>query len=147
MKKFVYLLAVVSILIFPVYAEEQNDISGMTTEELVSLIEDTQLELERRGYGEQYVGPIYSGKYIVGEDIPSGSYDISSVAESYSDFYASQYQVSVYDSEEEYANDSPITEWRMPGGQGYHVMLKDGNVLEITASNVDMHLFKSNTIF
>ena len=95
MKKFVYLLAVVSILIFPVYAEEQ----------------------------------------------------ISSVAESYSDFYASQYQVSVYDSEEEYANDSPITEWRMPGGQGYHVMLKDGNVLEITASNVDMHLFKSNTIF
>lgn len=73
MKKLVICLLLLTLSVAPVLAEEY-DVSSLTTEELITLLKDVQLELtERIGLVEN--NRIGQGVYVVGRDIKAGTYD------------------------------------------------------------------------
>lgn len=73
MKKFIVFLLLVVLSVTPAFAEEY-DVSSLSTEELIALLENVRLELtERIGLVED--NRIGQGVYVVGKDIKAGSYD------------------------------------------------------------------------
>lgn len=73
MKKFIVCLLLAALSVTPVLAEEY-DVSSLTTEELITLLKNVQLELtERIGLVED--NRIGQGIYVVGKDIKAGTYD------------------------------------------------------------------------
>ena len=74
MKRFLCFLLVVS-LFLPGIAMADVDVKSLPTEELISLKLAIVQELMDRG--EMKSATVPAGEYIVGEDIPAGSYSIS----------------------------------------------------------------------
>lgn len=73
MKKFLgFLLAV---LLLPVFASAEVDVKALSTEELLALRVSIVDELMARG--EMKSANVPAGEYVVGEDIPAGSYSIT----------------------------------------------------------------------
>lgn len=146
MKKLLCVLLIVLIVIAPVCIAESRDIEGMSTEELVSLLEDAKNELAQRDEDDRYVGAIYSGTYVAGIDIPVGSYDIVSARNTDNSMVVGYYRVFVYQGGENYDEDEDafkekaIREYE---GNGCHFALSDGDVLRIDAEFVDLFLFRS----
>lgn len=74
MKKFLrFFLAV--LLLLPVFASAEVDIKALSTEELLALRVSIVDELMARG--EMKSANVPAGEYVVGEDIPAGSYSIT----------------------------------------------------------------------
>lgn len=74
MKKFLgFFLAV--LLLLPVFASAEVDVKSLSTEELLALRVSIVDELMARG--EMKSAKVPAGEYIVGEDIPAGSYSIT----------------------------------------------------------------------
>ena len=74
MKKFLgFFLAV--LLLLPVFASAEVDVKALSTEELLALRLSIVDELMARG--EMKSANVPAGEYVVGEDIPAGSYSIT----------------------------------------------------------------------
>ncbi len=74
MKKFLgFFLAV--LLLLPVFASAEVDVKALSTEELLALRVSIVDELMARG--EMKSANVPAGEYVVGEDIPAGSYSIT----------------------------------------------------------------------
>lgn len=74
MKKILCSLLVILFLI-PVFASAEVDVKALSTEELLALRVSIIDELMARG--EMKSAKVPAGEYIVGEDIPAGSYSIT----------------------------------------------------------------------
>ena len=74
MKKFLgFFLAV--LLLLPVFASAEVDVKALSTEELLALRVSIVDELMARG--EMKSANVPAGEYVVGDDIPAGSYSIT----------------------------------------------------------------------
>ena len=74
MKKFLgFFLAV--LLLLPVFASAEVDVKALSTEELLALRVSIVDELMARG--EMKSANVPAGEYVVDEDIPAGSYSIT----------------------------------------------------------------------
>lgn len=74
MKKLLSLLLTILLLV-PVFASAEVDVKALSTEELLALRVSIIDELMARG--EMKSAKVPAGEYIVGEDIPAGSYSIT----------------------------------------------------------------------
>ena len=74
MKKILCSLLVILLLV-PVFASAEVDVKMLSTEELIALRVSIVDELMARG--EMKSANVPAGEYIVGEDIPAGSYSIT----------------------------------------------------------------------
>lgn len=74
MKKFLGFLFAV-LLLLPIFASAEMDVKSLSTEELLALRVSIVDELMARG--EMKSAKVPAGEYIVGEDIPAGSYSIT----------------------------------------------------------------------
>ena len=74
MKKILCSLLVILLLV-PVFASAEVDVKMLSTEELIALRVSIVDELIARG--EMKSANVPAGEYIVGEDIPAGSYSIT----------------------------------------------------------------------
>jgi len=74
MKKFLGFLFAV-LLLLPIFASAEVDVKSLSTEELLALRVSIVDELMARG--EMKSAKVPAGEYIVGEDIPAGSYSIT----------------------------------------------------------------------
>ena len=74
MKKFLGFLFAV-LLLLPIFASAEVDVKSLSTEELLALRVSIVDELMARG--EMKSANVPAGEYVVGEDIPAGSYSIT----------------------------------------------------------------------
>ncbi len=74
MKKFLGFLFVV-LLLLPIFASAEVDVKSLSTEELLALRVSIVDELMARG--EMKSANVPAGEYVVGDDIPAGSYSIT----------------------------------------------------------------------
>lgn len=74
MKKYLGLLLAV-LLLLPVFANAEVDVKALSTDELLALRVSIVDELMARG--EMKSANVPAGEYVVGEDIPAGSYSIT----------------------------------------------------------------------
>lgn len=122
------LLSLALLLVVPVSAEELNNLSD---EELITMYREIQsILLSRSG---NYEIQLNAGRYVVGDDLPSGSYRIeakgaysSSTLKVYEDGKA-KYPIDTYIMAELY-NSSVIGK----------LDLEEGNILDITGSTVSI---------
>ena len=89
MKKTVLIVLTILLLIGNAYAEALN-VSDMTDDELLSAYERIKVELQNRNITIGTERTLRDGKYIIGRDIPAGTYTVTcigttgeSVGESY----------------------------------------------------------------
>ena len=97
MKKFVFVLLVVLMVSLPVLGQS-DEIRTLSDAQLQSLYESVKAEISRRGLDSVEM-TLQEGKYIIGKDIPAGSYRItclSTEGESLNSMYNSL--GSAYDS-------------------------------------------------
>ena len=97
MKKLVFVLLAVLIMALPVLGQT-NDVRSLSDDQLRSLYETIKAEISRRGLDSVEM-TLQEGKYIIGKDIPAGSYRItclSTEGESLNSMYNSL--GSAYDS-------------------------------------------------
>lgn len=78
MKKFVSTILIVLLLVGCAYAETL-DVSSMTDDELLSAYESIKAEMESRDLQAVTERTLREGKYIIGKDIPAGSYAITCI--------------------------------------------------------------------
>lgn len=69
MKKFIFILAI-ALLLSTTVAIADVDISGLSYDELVALVNKAQMEMMKMDKWQEVVVP--EGIYIIGEDIPAG---------------------------------------------------------------------------
>lgn len=74
MKKFLGFLFAV-LLLLPIFASAEVDVKSLSTEELLALRVSIVDELMARG--EMKSANVPAGEYVVGDDIPAGSYSIT----------------------------------------------------------------------
>lgn len=97
MKKFVFVLLAILIVALPVLGQT-DELRNFTDAQLVSLYDSVKAEISRRGLDAVEM-TLQEGKYIIGKDIPAGSYRItclSTEGESLNSMYSSL--GSAYDS-------------------------------------------------
>lgn len=90
MKKFVIVLFVVLMTVLPVLGQA-DEVRNLTDAQLKSLYETVKAEMSRRGLDSVEM-TLQEGKYIIGKDIPAGSYTItclSTEGESLNNMYTS----------------------------------------------------------
>lgn len=74
MKRFLIVLLTLSLFV-PCAFAESIDLKSMTTDDLVALRDAVNAELAKRNFAEKEV-VVPLGNYIVGEDIPVGTYTV-----------------------------------------------------------------------
>ena len=97
MKKLVFVLLAVLIIALPVLGQT-DEIRGLSDAQLQSLYESVKAEMARRGLDAAEI-TLQKGKYIIGKDIPAGTYQIvclSTEGEALNNIYSSL--GSAYDS-------------------------------------------------
>ena len=97
MKKFVFVLLAVLIFSLPVLGQN-DELRNLSDSQLQSLLEAIKAEISRRGLDAVEL-TLQPGKYIIGKDIPAGSYTITCLStdgESMNSVYSSL--GSAYDS-------------------------------------------------
>lgn len=97
MKKFVFVLLALLIVSLPVFGQT-DELRNLSDGQLQSLFEAVKAEISRRGLDDVEM-TLQEGKYIIGKDIPAGSYRItclSTEGESLNSMYSSL--GSAYDS-------------------------------------------------
>ena len=75
MKKFVFVLLAVLIVALPVLGQT-DEIRSLSDAQLQSLYESVKAEMSRRGLDAVEM-TLQAGKYIIGKDIPAGTYQIT----------------------------------------------------------------------
>ena len=75
MKKFVFVLLAVLIMALPVLGQA-DEVRSLSDDQLRSLYESIKAEMSRRGLDSVEM-TLKEGKYIIGKDIPAGSYTIT----------------------------------------------------------------------
>lgn len=75
MKKFVFVLLAVLIMALPVLGQA-DEVRSLSDDQLRSLYETVKAEMSRRGLDSVEM-TLQEGKYIIGKDIPAGSYTIT----------------------------------------------------------------------
>ncbi len=75
MKKFVFVLLVVLMTVIPVIGQS-DEVRSLSDAQLRSLYESIKAEISRRGLDSVEM-TLKEGKYIIGKDIPAGSYTIT----------------------------------------------------------------------
>ncbi|MBQ6504375.1 MAG: hypothetical protein IJI57_10740 [Flexilinea sp.] len=75
MKKFVFVLLAVLIMAHPVLGQS-DEVRSLSDDQLRSLYETVKAEMSRRGLDSVEM-TLQEGKYIIGKDIPAGSYTIT----------------------------------------------------------------------
>lgn len=78
MKKLALILLIAILAVGFAHAETL-DFTGMTDDELISVYRAAQSEIESRGLVVGEERTLREGKYIIGEDIPAGSYTITCI--------------------------------------------------------------------
>ncbi len=97
MKKFVFVLLALLIVSLPVLGQTE-ELRNLSDAQLQSLFEAVKAEISRRGLDDVEM-TLQEGKYIIGKDIPAGSYRITCIStegESLNSMYSSL--GSAYDS-------------------------------------------------
>ncbi len=117
MKKLACFLAV-ALMLLPVTALCQSDLSSMSTGDLIEL--KNQIMAELFGRGELKEVSVPSGEYIVGEHIPAGEYSVA-IAD---DGIIAAVIVNEYEDVYSLSKD---------GGIG-RLVLKDGDVVSVTGN-------------
>ena len=117
MKKFLGLLLTIFLLV-PVFANAEVDVKGLSTEELLALRVSIADELMARG--EMKSANVPAGEYVIGEDIPAGSYSITT------DQIIVTIVIGDYDGMYVVSPDSPVGK----------LTLKDGDKFKTTANIV-----------
>lgn len=79
MKRFLSVLVTLSLFVTCAFAESV-DLEGMTTDDLVALRDAVNAELSKRNFAEKEV-IVPAGTYIIGEDIPAGTYTFRSTGD------------------------------------------------------------------
>lgn len=127
-------LALIMILIAPLYAVADNDIdlSNLSVEELLKLHEDILTELEKKGYSKS--ATLQIGTYIAGVDIPSGTYtlELSETAD------PNQYGYFNYDI---YDTDGKCIEYNTMEVSARKITLNEGYKLEIERAPVKIKTY------
>ena len=75
MKKFVFVLLMILLVSLPVLGQA-DEVRNLTDAQLRSLYESIKAEMTRRGLDSVEM-TLREGKYIIGKDIPAGSYTIT----------------------------------------------------------------------
>lgn len=133
MKKVLVLLLVLSMLLVPTATADTGiDYTSMTDAELVTVRDACIKELGKRGFASKDV-TVPVGTYVVGEDIPAGSYTITFASSS---GFA---RVSVYDEGKSYSSFSEQVAKDSPIGK---VVLKNGQTIEINYDPVTFSPYK-----
>lgn len=132
----VILLSFTLLLIVPASAE---GLSNMSDEELITMYREIQsILLSRSG---NYEIQLNAGRYVIGEDLPSGSYRIEAKGA-----YSSS-TLKVYDdSEAKYPNDTFILAELYNSSVIGKLDMDDGNILEITGSTVSIAYYNAAQI-
>ena len=78
MKKFVFVLLAVLLVSLPVLGQS-DELRNLTDAQLRSLYESVKSEISRRGLDAVEM-TLQEGKYIIGKDIPAGSYRITCIS-------------------------------------------------------------------
>ena len=76
-RRFIWLLVIAALLI-PVAVADSVDLSSMSNDEIIALLENVNSEIVRRGIGKTAKLP--KGTYIAGNDIPAGKYIFTCLA-------------------------------------------------------------------
>ena len=106
------------LLLVPAFASAEVDVRALSTEELLALRVSIVDELMARG--EMKSANVPAGEYIVGEDIPAGSYSITT------DQILVTVVIGDYDGMYVVSPDSPVGK----------ITLKDGDKFQITGNIV-----------
>lgn len=122
MKKLAFVLILV--LLFPVVACAEVDLSALTYAELLDLQSSINAEIVTREEFKQATVP--AGSYIVGEDIPAGTYTLSLGEGS----FMAIIDVNNYDTVHSITSDSSVGK----------IVLSDNDTVEISAGSI---LFKT----
>lgn len=117
MKRFLSLLLFVLLLV-PAFASAEVDVKALSTEELLALKVSIVDELMARG--EMKSAKVPAGEYIIGEDIPAGSYSITT------DQILVTIVIGDYDGMYVVSSDSPVGK----------ITLKDGDKFQTTGNIV-----------
>ncbi len=125
MKKILATLLIVCTLFTTTVYAASVDVTSMTTDDLLELKEAINSEILKR-FGTEG-DSIYTGKYIVGEDIKSGMYVITFPSKNSDYDYG---QVIVYPTVECEWSDREVITLRI-GEEGY-LELNDGNVIDVS---------------
>ena len=130
MKRILAVIIVITLFIGTFALAETVDLSQYNDTELISLLEEIQQEIADRHIERSANLP--QGSYLVGKDIPSGSYDISVV-------YKGSMWMDIYiyadggdgDIKQDF---SVFSDGNYGDGTGsFHVELSDGELLKCTA--------------
>lgn len=131
MKKFIVCLLLVVLSVTPALAEEY-DVSSLSTEELLTLLENVRLELsERISLVED--NRIGRGVYIVGKDIKAGTYDFLCLDTELYDSGKAMNSIRLYTVAEDGISQGECL-WRVDDTpiDGHFVMsLSEGTILDI----------------
>ena len=126
------IIAIMIVLLFIFTSSASaGSLSEMTDEELLSMYQQIQSILLSRS--DEYSLTLNAGRYIVGEDIPSGTYRLeckSPYAAANVDVYAT--------SESKYSSDSFIMAELYNSSVVGKLDLNDGNILKISGSTIDL---------
>ena len=135
MKKLVSILLLLA-LILPAAASAWNelpDISTLSSDDLITLVHQIQVKLFSENLEKGIV--IYPGEYIVGEDIPAGSYRIEVILPKEAYAYGS---ALVHDPDDMFVSVSgDIT------GDGYEnigkITMKDGQIFDVEVYSIRIY--------
>lgn len=119
MKKFLGIFLVLSMFIIPAFAEGM-DLSSMSMDELYALRVALNSEISSRLLGETTA--IYSGKYVVGEDIKPGTYVL------YADMPSAKY-VTIKITWPDKNHESIFEQIKI--NESFYLNLEEGSVLDL----------------
>ena len=139
MKKLLTIILAMALILPAISLAELPDISGLTDDELLELDRQIQLRL----FGDRISGgvEINPGQYIVGEDIPSGSYRAEVILSNNSsiDLYMIGY-VAVYQSKE--LQSEVFGCMTGPGSEKVgKFTLEDGQMFEVNGFSIRLYRF------
>lgn len=130
MKKLIAVVLMLCLLIPCAVAEAPVDVknlSALSFEELRSLYRQTMREMVTRPEWKE--AEVHPGVYVVGEDIPAGSYCITADTDEYINIFLWGAELNDYD-----AGGGLIINESLYGDKNVmgKIILKDGNVLQLT---------------
>ena len=115
MKKFLGFLFAV-LLLLPIFASAEVDVKSLSTEELLALRVSIVDELMARG--EMKSANVPAGEYVVGDDIPAGSYSITT------DQLLVTIVIGDYDGMYVVSPDSPVGKLTLKAGDKIQIKVK-----------------------
>ena len=126
-------LAVILALLSVTAFAESIDVASMSTDDLLSLRKEINLEIQNRL--EQQSGTMYEGVYVAGVDIPVGSYLATYVPSEYA-----LSRIWVYDSLDAFDEDrmNPRESYDVDEKSQVRIGLREGMVMRVMQSPCDV---------